>query len=139
MSDIYLKPTESGEDIIVSAGMPQMTGGLDNAIYLSLFISDFWANDLNDPNDTYNSTIPDIIGRGVLSNKVRLDIIAEAERVLQWLIEAGIVESIEVDAEIPAVGTLYLSVKSNEPQRTINFKYGINWDDQKVTVEESLW
>ena len=139
MSDIYLKPTSSGEDIIVNAGQPQMTGGLDNAIYMSLFTADFWGNDLADPDSVYDSGIPAIIGAGVLSNKTRLDIIAEAQRVTAWMVTAGIVESFEITAEIPTVGTLYLSVKSNEPQRTEEFKYGINWDTQKVTVEENLW
>jgi len=139
MSDIYLKPTAAGQDITVKAGSPQMTGGLDNAIYMSLFTGSFWGNDLTEPDNVYDSTIPEIIGAGVLSNKTRLDIIAEAERVTAWMVTAGIVDSFEINAEIPAVGTLYLSVKANEPERTINFKYGINWDTQRVTVEENKW
>lgn len=139
MSDIYLKPTASGQDIIVNAGQPQLSGGLDNAIYMSLFTGPMWSNDLSDPNGVFDSAIPQIIGDGVLNNKTRLDLITEANRVTAWMVTSGIVDSFEISAEIPQVGTLYLAVKANEPTRTLNFKYGINWDTQKVTVEENRW
>ena len=139
MSDIYLKPTPTGENIIVNAGQPQMSGGLDNAVYMSLFTADFWANDSAIPDQVYDSGLPAIIGGGLLNNKIRLDLISEAIRVTNWLITAGIADSIDVTAEIPAVGTLYLAVQVNEPQRTTEFKYGINWDTQKITVGENRW
>lgn len=135
MSDIYLKPTSSGQDINVSAGMPQMSGGLDNAVYMSLFTVDYWGNDsADDTSGKYDSTIPTIISEATLTNQARLNIIAEAERVTAWLVSDGIVDSITVSAEIPEVGWLYLAVQCDEPERTINFKYGVNWDTQKINL-----
>ncbi len=134
MSDIYLKPTAAGEDLKVAAGCPQMTGGLDNAIYMSLFTGDSWMNALSDDSGKYSSKIPALIGAGTVNNKIRLDIVAEAERVLAWLVTDNIVKSVAVRAEIPEMGQIFLAVRVEQPEKSPEFKYTLHWETQKISI-----
>lgn len=141
MKDIYLKPTEAGPDLLLVNGLPRLTGGLDNMVYILLMTGAWWGNAETNADNRLTSRIPQIMASQPLTNKARLDIIKEAETVLNALITQGIAETITVEAEIPSRGTLYMSVKVDEPNRdeTQNFIYALNWDEQKITIEENLW
>ena len=62
--------------------------------------------------------------------------VGDGGRVLQVMVSEGIADSIEVDAEIPNRGTIYLSVKVNEPEEIAgqDFIYALNWDEQRVNI-----
>ena len=141
MKDIYLKPTESGPDIKLVNGLPQLTGGLDNMIYILLMTGSWWGNTTVNTDNQLTSSIPKIMTSGMLTNQTRLNVISEAQRVLEILLTLGIAETVTVTGEIPNRGTLYLSVKVDEPNRdlTSNFIYALNWDEQKITIERNLW
>ena len=138
MKDIYLKPREDGQDLLLINGLPQLTGGLDNMVYILLITGSWWGNNTVNTNSQLSSSIPQIMNSQPVTNKTRLDIIKEAERVLQVMVSEGIADTIEVDAEIPSRGTIYLKVKVNEPERIAgqDFVYALNWDEQKITIEE---
>ena len=141
MKDIYLKPREIGQDILLINGLPQLTGGLDNMVYILLITGSWWGNNTVNTISQLTSLIPTIMNTQPVTNKTRLDIISEAERVLQVMVTEGIADSIEVDAEIPNRGTIYLSVKVNEPEEISgqDFIYALNWDEQRITIAEGLW
>ena len=141
MKDIYLKPREIGQDILLINGLPQLTGGLDNMVYILLITGLWWGNNTVNTISQLTSLIPKIMNTQPLTNKTRLDIISEAQRVLQVMVTEGIADSIEVDAEIPNRGTIYLSVKVNEPEEIAgqDFIYALNWDEQRITIAEGLW
>jgi len=141
MKDIYLKPREIGQDILLINGLPQLTGGLDNMVYILLITGSWWGNNTVNTISQLTSLIPQIMNTQPVTNKTRLDIISEAQRVLQVMVTEGIADSIEVDAEIPNRGTIYLSVKVNEPEEIAgqDFIYALNWDEQRITIAEGLW
>ena len=141
MKDIYLKPREIGQDILLINGLPQLTGGLDNMVYILLITGSWWGNNTVNTISQLTSLIPQIMNTQPVTNKTRLDIISEAQRVLQVMVTEGIADSIEVDAEIPNRGTIYLSVKVNEPEEIAgqDFIYDLNWDEQRITIAEGLW
>ena len=141
MTDLYLKPRPEGQDLLLTNGMPTLTGGLDNMIYIQLITSDWWGNTEAKTNGLLNSKIPQIISESSLTNKTRIDIIAEAKRATAPIVTAGIAERIEIDGRIPKVGTLYLSVKVYEPGQNdaLDFIYALNWDSQKITIEGGTW
>lgn len=135
MSDIYLQPTEDGGQLNIINGKPEMTGGIETAVYLSLFTGPWWGNAISESeSQEYNSTIPEIINSGVVTNSVRLKIIEAAEEALQWMITDGVAERIEADAEIKTGGQIYLSVTIYEPQKTtpVQVSYGLNWEAQEA-------
>ncbi len=134
MSDIYLEPTADGGEITVTAGKPEMTGGLDNAVYFSLFTAPWWGNAISTQAERYTSTIPEVMTRGALTNQTRLDVIEAARNSLAWMIDEGIAERIEIKAEIPKTGTLYLAVRIYEPEATEDFAYALNWESQEVSL-----
>lgn len=141
MKDIYLQPTEDGPDLKLTNGLPTLTGGLDNMIYLLLTTGTWWGNTTVDTDEKLRSSIPQIMREGTLTNSTRLNIKAEAERVLAVMVSLGIVQTITVDAEIPSKGTLYLSVQADQvdSDETDNFIYALNWADQKITIQEGTW
>lgn len=138
MSDIYLKP-EATADMVIINGLPQLTEGLDNTVYLSLFMPDYWGNSISD--DKYNSEVPQIMAEQSLTNQTRLDIIDAATEALNWMIEVGIASEIEITAEIPEIGKLYLAVKITQPELDdpLDFTYALNWDAQEIIIQEGTW
>lgn len=141
MSDIYLKSSQGTPDIVIINGVPQLTDGLDNAVYLSLFQPAWWGNNIAGTDEKYESQLPDIIAEGVLTNQTRLDVIEEAKNALKWMIDKGIAIEITSRAEISAVGRLDLAVTITEPNSIdpLDFKYNINWDTQEITIQEGTW
>ncbi len=140
MSDIYLK-TQKIADMVIINGLPQLTDGLDNAVYLSLFMPDYWGNDIADDDQKYDSEIPVIMAEQTLTNQTRLDIIEAAKNALNWMLDNGIASNIDVIAEIPEIGRLYLAVTITEPEQEdpSTFAYSLNWDAQEIIIQESLW
>lgn len=132
MSDLYLIPTSSGGDITITDGQPQMTSGIETAVYLSLFTAGYWGNAISD--EQYASEMEDLFARP-LTNQTRLAVMDEAKRLLAWMVENGIAQEIEVRAEIPSVGVLHLAITIHEPggaEETI--AYALNWEAQEASL-----
>ncbi len=140
MSDIYLK-TQGIADMVIINGVPQLTDGLDNAVYLSLFMPDYWGNDISDDDQKYDSEIPRIMAEQTLTNQTRLDIIEAAKNALAWMLDIGIASAIDARAEIPEIGRVNLAVTITEPEQDdpSTFAYSLNWDAQEIIIQESLW
>jgi phage gp46-like protein len=141
MQDIYLKPRTDGQDILLINGIPTLTGGLDNMIYMLLVTGDYWGNTEARENGLMNSLIPQIMSEKPLTNQTRLNIQAEASRVTAQMVTAGIAERIEVESEIPGKGILYIAVKVFQPEieEGQDFIYALNWDSQIITIQEGTW
>ena len=141
MSDIYLKTTTGIADMVIVNGLPQLTDGLDNTVYLSLFMPDYWGNSVSEDDEKYDAEIPRIMSEQTLTNQTRLDIIEAGKNSLKWMIDKGIASAIDVRAEIPEIGTLFFAVTITEPEQEdpSTFAYGLNWDSQEITIQEATW
>jgi phage gp46-like protein len=134
LSDLYLQPTVDGGELIVSGGNPQTTSGLGNAVYLALFTEAWWGNSVSDAPERFTSELPEIMTR-TLSNQTRLAAQDAIENALQWMIDAGIVEELEVTAEIPSAGRLNIAIALSEPGgASVDFVYAVNWDAQEASL-----
>lgn len=132
MSDLYLIPTSSGGDITITDGQPQMTSGIETAVYLSLFTQGYWGNSVSQ--EQYDSEMDALFAKP-LSNQTRLAVIDEAKRLLAWMIADGLAAEIEVSAGIPAVGVLHLAITIHEPDKTTEtFAYALNWNAQEASL-----
>jgi hypothetical protein len=142
MKDIYLKPTPAGPDFdILPTGLPRMTGGLANYIYLLLTMCDWCGNEFASEGGKFSSNLQEIMASNPLTNKVRLDVIEEVKRLLAPLTILDIAESYEVEGIIPKVGTLYLVIKIFQPNTVdpVDYVYSLNWEEQKIMIQEGKW
>jgi len=103
-------------------GQPEMDAGVGSAVYISLhtdlglFADPDLGSDLHKLDDR------------TLTNQTRLDYIEGVKKALNWLLEDGIAESIEVSAEIQAPGLLAVEIVVTEPDETAEtYKYVASW------------
>jgi len=73
---------------------------------------------------------------GALALQTKLDVIEAAKNALVWMTDDGIADRIEVRAEIPQAGTLYLAITIYEPESAdgVDYKYALNWEAQEVSL-----
>jgi len=132
--DVKLIQTDDGGDIEFIAGQPVMDQGLETAVYISLFSSDWWGNAISEQNEKLESKLEDIYNRN-LSNQTRLDAEEYVRKALEWMIRLGIAKRIDVSASLPTPGWLGLEITIIEPNGSEqNLRYSINWAKQRVTM-----
>lgn len=128
--DLMIRHTDDGGDIVFQGGQPEMDGGLWTAAYISLFTERGWWGD-----PSIGSALHELEDRA-LTNQTRLDAIAEAKRALTWLVDQGIAQSVEIDAEIASARVLIIQAtitQPNDPTPT-EFRYRITWASTKEAV-----
>ena len=125
MADLYLEPTPDGADIVIENGEPRLTGGLDNAVYLSLFTEAWWGNEIAPPAERYDSRLPKLLA-GTLTNQLRLDAIEAAKAALAWMTDEKVADRIDVAARISSATTLEITVTVYQGAETHRFAH--NWD-----------
>lgn len=111
----------------VSTGQLPTSGSLYNTVFLLLFGKKSILNEFTEY--SLDSKILDL-QQEPLTNKTRLKIKAEAERVLAVLVSKGIAESVTVEAEIHSPGVLYLAVEIEQPENKL--VYQLNWGETAV-------
>lgn len=143
MSDIGLVLTSQGVDLEVLKGDLKPDRGLETAVIISLF-SDMRIDAEELPHGEsskrgwWGDLISEIPGDKIGSRlwllrreKVTLETANRAEEyaleALQWLIDDGVAETIEVDAEFNAVQELILTVTINQPQGNRVFRFADKW------------
>lgn len=114
-------------EIDVSTGQLPTSGSLYNTVFLLLFGKKSILNEFTEY--SLDSKILDLQQKS-LTNKTRLEIKAEAERVLAVLVSKGIAESVTVEAEIHSPGVLYLAVEIEQPENKL--VYQLNWGETAV-------
>ena len=81
MSDLYLSPTADGGELIIEGGKPQMTGGLETAVYSSLFTRAWWGNSFGTTSEKHTSEIPALMESRLLSIQKNCIIEAASHRL----------------------------------------------------------
>jgi phage gp46-like protein len=121
-------------DLQIIDGQPVMDAGLENAVTLSLFCSsNWWGNAIAGDYGATGSVFEDILA-GPLTAKTILDAEAAARTSLAWLIDQGIAKLVDAAATIPAVGMLGLAITIEQPDRSIQIRYSINWQTMAVSA-----
>lgn len=132
--DPILKTDKNGDiDISITLGQPEMTGGLENAAFLSVFCSPWWGNEISSDDEKLESEFDTII-RKTLTNQVRLDAEQVVKNSLDWMESGGLVKKINISSSIPAVGNLGIFLSFEEPDATSDTIYRINWDSMGVKI-----
>ena len=136
MSDLYLHPTADGGEILILGGEPRTTSGLDTAVYLSLFTTEWWGNVVSDQAERFSSQLEEAMTRP-LNSETRLLVEDAARSALTWLTDEGVADSVEVRAEIADVAELRLAVRVTEPGGDAqDLVYALNWEAQRALLGE---
>lgn len=135
--DFKLYELGDGGELNIIGGDIEPENTLLNAIYLSLFSGDNWYNifeteDNNRTTDEFETALFELETSS--SNLKKLETIAREN--LNWLINDGIVDSIETRAIPNSNGHINLSIMITEPNN-ISKKYMIVWEAQKLYLKES--
>lgn len=136
--DVRLSLSQDGGIIKIRGGQPEMDDGLETAVNISLFSEgSWWANALAADGEEIGSAFFAALA-APLTNQARLDIIEAARDALAWMTESGIAQAVEITATIPAVGRLDLSITIRQPERAPTvFRYTVNWQNQRVLLQEA--
>jgi len=123
-------------DLSIIGGQPEMDEGLENSVTSSLFFdSDWWGNapSIVDESGPVGSKFIELTTKN-LTNKTRQDAEAIGNNALAWMVANGIAESATVEASIPAIGMLGITVTIVQPSRTITIRYQLNWSTMEARV-----
>lgn len=133
--DVKLIPSIDGARLDFSGGQPLMDQGLETAVYISLFCSDWWGNATLEANEKQASRINDVANSSALSNRMRVSIEIAAEEALGWMISSGVAASVEPSVIITGKSTAELTVSIEQPKAPrVILRYQVNWDYQKDAV-----
>ena len=139
-------PTRDGGDIEIQNGVVAFSGGLETAVYLSLFGGNFdddgrratrswWGNaDEIDPLKHYRSETQYLL-RTLRPTSQNLRLVeSAAERDLAWMKSAKIVSDMTVSGRIESLGTVTLEFSIVARGEEINFRFTENWKASALRV-----
>ncbi len=141
MSDVLLYQTNDNGEINIEGGVVEMSGGLDSAVYLSLFGGmkhddgapnnplTWWGNlSETEPAKQYRSETQYLLGT-LPTTSYNLGRIEEAAgRDLQWLLDEKIANSVSISATIPALNRVTLTIVILAEGERSTFNYTENWE-----------
>lgn len=137
MIDLALTYTGDGADLTIVDDQPKLSGGLQAAVYLSLFVPKTWADLTRDRGNRYTSRVPEVMHRG-LSNTTRLELITAAQEALAWLTDDGIAQEVSVTATIDSAESVSLTVTIVQPDNVLRLAYGLNWAATTAELKEAV-
>lgn len=138
--DVKLFQTGDGGEIVVDGGIVEMSGGLETAVYLSLFGGNedddgrdenphtWWGNlDEIDPARRYRSETQNLL-RAIPATSNNLRRIEDAAtRDLAWLESSNVTSSVQVEATIPGVNRVKLTIDIEAYGEKFRFEFVENW------------
>lgn len=133
--DFKIYEQGDGGELNIIGGDIEPENTLSNSIYLSLFSGDVWYNIFEESDSLKtNDTIEQLLNEFIISTKNLRKLEALINESLNWLIEEGIIESIETSA-MPSFESIKISITIKEPNNT-DKKYIIIWNNQKAILKE---
>lgn len=117
--DLVLTNTADGGDLTFENGAFVMDGGLQTAVYISLFTRSWWAGE-------FTGHLARAVEQVPLTSASRVSFERAAERDLAWLIREGVATRVQVTARIPKNKQLVLAVEIDG--QSVG-RWSINWEN----------
>ena len=138
--DVLLMPSNNDGDMCIEDGTTQMTGGLETALYLSMFGGNFedeglqdstkewWGNKLETEEvRKYRSETENLL-KGIPPSSGNLKRIEDAiRRDTQWFISETIASSISILATIPELNKINIEIQIIAEGEEYEFQFSENW------------
>lgn len=138
--DVRLYQILDDGDIVVKNGIAEMNGGLGTAAYLSLFGGNeddngrpnnslqWWGNFIEiDPSKRYTSELQNLMQSLPLITGNLRRIEDAATRDLKWFLTENIASRVEVEASIPGINRVDITVKIEANGQESTFQFTENW------------
>jgi phage gp46-like protein len=121
-------------DLSIIDGQPVMDQSLQNAVNLSLWGNKYWwGNVVSEVSEKISGNMSEL-SRTTLTNKTRQNTEEYAKKSLAWLVSDGVAKSVTVSATIQGPSFLGLNILIEQPDKTINIRYQINWETMEACV-----
>jgi phage gp46-like protein len=135
--DVIIFQSLDGGEIEINNGFIEMNGGLQTAVYLSLFGGNdednktsnqefnksWWGNSNEDEINKYRSETQYLLKSLVATSSNLRKLELTAKRDLNWMIESKLASEINISASIPTVNMVKLTIEINQNQ----FEFIENW------------
>lgn len=134
--DPAIKITEDGASMTFKGGQPEMDGGLENAVLISLLTkTGWWGNDLLKQNSQKIGSDYDK-KRTIVELQTILDYQDAAKRALQWMKTVGLAENINITVTNPYNNQIKTKIiiipPGQEAGELLLFKNTTNWINQTI-------
>ncbi|MBP7735959.1 MAG: phage GP46 family protein [Spirochaetes bacterium] len=133
--DLYVYDTADGGEITVRNGEPVMDGGLENAVYLSLFghADDLlWMNEYFEESEKMSGEFNKFVSGSVLTAGSVMQAEEVAKKALKWMIEAEICDTIEASVTVTGKSQSRITIELLKDETVlVSSNYEINWMYQK--------
>ena len=135
--DVIIFQTSDGGEIEINNGLIEMSGGLQNTVYLLLFGGNdednktsneefnrsWWGNSNEDEINQYRSETQYLLKSLVATSSNLRKLELTAKRDLNWMIESKLASKINTSASIPTLNMVKLIIEIDQNQ----FKFIENW------------
>ena len=126
--------TENGSNLIFRGGQPEMDQGLENAVMISLDTRKGWCGNVffKKPSEKIGSDYEENNEQSITVTSLNENRMA-AEKALQWFINDGIFNSVDVKVINPTFNSKEVIILVSPPPQVLKLsKSGVNWQLQKV-------
>jgi phage gp46-like protein len=135
--DPKLTLNEEGSALTYVGGQPVMDGGIENAIFISLFTEPGWAGNylLQDENQKIGSRFEAAL-RQPLTISALNDIRDAAEKALNWMVDSGLASRVTASVSNPSDNRVQVVIVVEYPGKDLDaflaLKNAQNWIIQKI-------
>lgn len=127
--DVLLFQTVDDGNISIENGITQMTGGLETAVYLSLFAPEDWyGNDtIDDINEEMRARTESIIRNKPQTSK-NYQLLDQAIQLdLKWLTDQNHADKIETSVSAAALNRVNINITITQDSNDLNLTIPIEW------------
>ena len=136
--DPLIVDSGDGGDLLIQGGQPQMSSGIENAVYLSLMVdANWWGNDVDPatPGATGSKFFLPLIGRAKLTPSLLVDAEKAADADLAWMVSDGVAKDVAVSCSMLDVGKMGVQIDVTEPDGAVTaIKWKLNWTYLEAAV-----
>jgi phage gp46-like protein len=128
---------EEGSALTFVGGQPIMDGGIENAIFISLFTRPGWSGNflIEDPNQQVGSNFEATLNQPITVSALN-EIRDAAEKALQWMVDSGLASRVTAAVSNPSSGRIQTVVLVEYPGKDLEaflaLKNAQNWIIQKI-------
>lgn len=132
IGDPLIVDSGNGGDLLMDGGQPVMSSGIENAVYLSLFVEpNWWGNDIDpaNPGAVGSYHFLPLVGRAKLTPSLVGDVTEAIKADLEWMQDDGVtVGDPGIVIELQGSSMMALELTFTEPDATeTTVRHKINW------------